>query len=368
MSLLKSFCDVHVLSFKNLTGRAGLGQFLSQRSNKKSNKTVKYEIDRFKPDIVHIHNLHFAAGWEILSLIKQSGIPVIMTLHNYRFLCPSGTLYHNGSLFLDSLSQGFPWQAIRRKVYKDSRLLTFWLARTFYSIKRSNILNAVDRYIVLTEFAKDLFTNSKLLIADKKFEIKPNFVYPGIVDYKGERKKHFLFIGRLCEEKGVDVLLEAFKDSDACVFIAGGGPMEEKVVEYANRYKNNFVFLGKLNADEIRTEMQNATALIFPSVWYEGMPLTILEAFASSLPVIASKIGAMESMISHNYNGLHFDVASPNDLAKTVNRWKLMTEEEKLNFRKNAMETYELNYTKERNLQMMKELYQSILDESTSKQ
>src|SRR5690606_28152787 len=100
----------------------------------------------------------------------------------------SGTLYHNGDLFLDSLYQHFPWQAIRRKVYKNSRLLTFWLARTFYSIKKSNVLDAVDRYIVLTEFAKDLFTYSKLGIAEQKFEVKPNFVPPGNVDYKQERK------------------------------------------------------------------------------------------------------------------------------------------------------------------------------------
>src|SRR5690606_3950382 len=229
---------------KNLTGLAGLKQFLVQANNKRSNKLVEEEIADFKPDIVHIHNLHFAGGWEIISVIKKWDIPLIMTLHNYRLLCPSGILYHAGNLFLDSLSEKFPWQAIKKKVYKNSMLLTFWLGWTLYRVKRSKILDGVNRYVVLTEFAKKLFVSSDLGIAESKYHIKPNFVSPQKGDYRKERKEHFLFVGRLSEEKGLDILLEAFKNTGSLVYIAGSGPMEEKVREYTLRYPSNFVFLG----------------------------------------------------------------------------------------------------------------------------
>lgn len=366
VALLQRFCNVRVLTFKNLSGTAGLKQFLFQEYNKESNKSVTREIEIFKPDIIHIHNLHFAGGWGLIPVIKSFNIPLIMTLHNYRLLCPSGVLYHDGNLFLDSLSQGFPWKAVKKKVYRNSILLTFWLARTLHRIQRFKVLNLVDRYIVLTEFAKDLFVTSNLGIAEEKFQVKPNCVSPTNDEHSITREKHFLFIGRLSEEKGLDVLLESFKNTNSLVYIAGSGPMEEKVIEYADKYNSNFVFLGRLNADEIRVEMQKATALIFPSLWYEGMPLTIIEAFASGLPVIASKIGAMESMINHGYNGIHFNVSDREDLLNAVNQWESMPEDSKRAYSRNAYETYLHDYTIEKNLQMMKELYKTLLHENTS--
>src|SRR5690606_15791291 len=164
MELLKNNYVVDFLCFKNNPGIKGLFQFLISIWNIKSSKIVKKKIKDFNPDVIHLHNWHFASGPIIIRTAKKLGVSVVHTLHNYRLICPSGTLFYRDSLFLDSMHKTFPWKAVQKKVYKNSTALTFWLAFIVWFHKMIGTWKMIDKYICLTASSFKLFTSSGLNI------------------------------------------------------------------------------------------------------------------------------------------------------------------------------------------------------------
>ncbi|MDR2653383.1 MAG: glycosyltransferase family 4 protein [Prevotellaceae bacterium] len=179
--------------------------------------------------------------------------------------------------------------------------------------------------------------------------------------YRIERQSNsFLFIGRLSEEKGIGCLLESFKATNLKLLMGGNGPLIDNVKTICTKYQN-MQYLGNLNKEQVQQYMQKCTALIFPSIWYEGMPMTIIEAFSQSLPVIANNLGAMSSMIKDGYNGLLFEAGNSSDLQAKLLEWQNKPQEEKEVFSKNAYQTYLDNYTPEKNLSQLLDIYNSVI-------
>ncbi|MCE7040498.1 glycosyltransferase [Dyadobacter sp. CY312] len=360
IDLLSKSHEVQSITFQNRTGWRGAIQFLISIWNISNANILRRKIVAFKPDIIHIHNLHFAIGPIAILVAKKFDIPVVLTLHNFRLLCPSGILQHKGSLFLSSLTEPFPWKAVRNRVYRNSYFQTFWLSLIVWFHRQIGTWIKVDQYIVLTDFAKELFLNSVLNINVDSISVKPNFIEKP--SYSAHpRNNTFLFVGRLMEEKGIACLINAFKDSGNCLKIAGSGPLLNLVEETCANYKN-FEYLGNLDKVEVLAAMQKCTALVFPSTWYEGMPMTILEAFSLGTPVIASNLGAMQTMIRDNHNGLLFKPGDSGDLQKSINYWSSLSEDVKYTFRENAKQTFEEKYTAKINNEILKRIYNRVLD------
>lgn len=350
---------VDSITFQNRIGLHGFFQFLLSIWNISAAKKIEKKIRDFKPDIIHIHNLHFAIGPLAIRIAKKHKIPVILTLHNFRLLCPSGSLMYDGKIFLDSVNSNFPWQAILKRVYRNSLLQTFWLSFIFWFHRLIGTWNQVNIYICLTQFTKELFESSSLNVDSNKYRIKSNFIQtPKSNNFC--RKNHFLFIGRLTVEKGVDTLLKAFSECDYNIRIAGDGPLLDKVKEYSKIY-GNIEYVGVLNKGQVLSEMEKCTALIFPSLWYEGMPMTIIEAFSLGTPIIASRLGAMASMIINEYNGLHFEPDNSLDLINKLNCWMAIPDYNKKEFRDAALNTYLNKYTSEINLKELEDIYRNEL-------
>ncbi len=350
---------VSILYFKNATGRISqLTGFFSGIYNTGSSKVINNWITAEKPDVIHIHNWHYGASPSVIRAAKRRGIPVVHTLHNYRLLCPSGTLLSNNKLFLQSMYAAFPWAAVFKKVYRNSYLQTFWLAFTIWSHKVAGTWRSIDKYIVLTENAKSIFTRSNIHFTANQLVVKPNF----IADIQAEtrtRQQHFLFVGRLSEEKGIRTLLDAFAGAAYNLSIIGDGPLCDLVLSYGAKYAN-IKYLGFQDKAVILEELRNCTALLFSSIWYEGNPLTIIEALACGTPVIASRMGAMETMIEDGYNGLHFEAGDTNDLKDKTERWQTMPAEERDNFYANARASYLQRYTPEKNFDQLMKIYKSV--------
>lgn len=356
-SLLKKDHIVENLSFSNKGGWRGALQFFMSLWNFKAISKLKLHIEEFKPDVIHIHNWHFASGPSIIYAANKMGIPIVLTLHNFRLLCPSATLLHDGKIFEASLNSSFPWLAIQNKVYRNSTILTFWLAFVVYFHKKIGTWTKVDRFITLTSFAKDLYHKSSLRIPKEKLVVKPNFVHDnnGISD----RADHFLFVGRLSKEKGIDLLLNAFRSTEGRLVVAGKGFLSVEV-EKAQRENLNISYVGDLTPSEVQSQMLKCTALLFPSIWYEGMPMTIIEAFSTSTPVIASNLGSMAAMIKHGYNGLLFEPGDAEDLKRTITHWQNLSDEAKIQYQKNARDTYEHLYKPEENLEHLLAIYKDL--------
>lgn len=360
--LLRKNHIVNTLHFQNKNGFAGAIQFLISIWNVSSNSIIKKKIKSFSPDIIHLHNWHFAIGPLVIRGIHKLKIPLVLTLHNFRLICPSGTLFHNNKLYLGSLTKNFAWNAVQDKVYRNSYFQTFWLAFVVWLHKKIGTWQMVDTYVCLSEFMVDFFCNSALNVNKTKFVIKPNFSKKPKELKKLKRGSHFLFIGRLVEEKGIRCLLNAFKNSNETIKIAGDGPLKSLVEKYSLEF-NNINYIGFLPKQKLSEELQQASALIFPSIWYEPFGLTITEAFSNRCAVIASNIGAPKSTVKNDVNGLHFRYNETEDLEKALKKWKSLSDVEKEIFRQNAFKTYQEQYSVKIQSDLIDSIYKNIIKE-----
>ena len=185
----------------------------------------------------------------------------------------------------------------------------------------------------------------------------------------GEGKGNYaLFVGRLTPEKGIGTLLEAWREigRELPLQIAGDGPLAPEV-ERASGAMENVTWLKWLPRAEILQRMKDASVLILPSTWYEGFPMIIAEAFAVGLPVIASKLGSMASIVDHQRTGLHFEAGDAIGLAEAVRWWAAHPAEAAL-MRAQARSDYETKYTAEVNYGQMINIYESVLKRGVSRE
>ncbi|HZG24822.1 MAG TPA: glycosyltransferase family 4 protein [Chitinophagaceae bacterium] len=351
--------SVELLSFTNETG--AVLKFVQLPFNIDSYRKTRRKVRNFRPDIVHIHNLHFAGSASIISALKKEKVPFVLTLHNYRLLCPSATLFKNGKIFLNSVESSFPWSAVFDGVYKNSRFLTLWLGISMFLHQAVGTWKSCRRFIVLSEHSKELIMNSKLKKIGNRIVIKPNFCYDPSLAISG-LNNYFLYVGRLSEEKGILLLLNAFSACGLPLKIVGGGPLKHIVTDYSSRFKN-IEFLESVPKHEVFDLLRNCSALVCPSVGYETFGMVVIEAFSAGKPVIASRLGAMENLVTDQYNGMFFAPGSEDDLKLKIMCWQSLKEEVKDEYRKNARLTYERYYTPEKNASQLLAIYQSVLKE-----
>lgn len=309
--------------------------------------------ERFNPDVIHVHNTFPLISPSVYWTAVRNRIPVVQTLHNFRFLCPQGTFLRNGTICEDCLGKT-PWRAVTRKCYRESMpqsavLVGMLGAHRFGGTYR----NKVTRYITLSAFSRDRFIRGGLPAT--RMRIKPNFVVSE-AEPDWNRRQGGLFVGRLSNEKGIDTLLDAVRsDADGDIEVIGGGPYQAAVAEcFKDRY------LGFLSRDEIIGKMRAAAFLIVPSVCYEQLPTTILEAYSSGLPVIASRLGALIDIVQDGVTGLLFDPGDAADLAAKIS-WARAHPEEMKRMGRAARAEYEAKYTPSINYQMLVEIYEDAI-------
>ncbi len=308
-------------------------------------------------DIVHFHNTFPLLSPAVYSAARSAGAAVVQTLHNYRMFCPTATCYRDGHVCEDCLGKTLPWPAIVHRCYRNHRGASA-AAAVMLAVNhgRGTYEHDVDRYIALTEFAKSKFIQAGL--PQDKITVKPNFVAPdpGTGDGSGG---FALFVGRLTENKGIATLLRAWKQIPGTLRlkIAGDGELAG-IVSDAIASDPRIQWLGRIPSAEIYRLMGEASVVIFPSLWYEGLPKTIIESFAAGTPVIASRLGSMTGLITDGLTGTHFTAGDPTDLAAAVQR--LLADPGRLHeMRTNARHEYESLYTADANYNMLMEIYEA---------
>lgn len=243
-------------------------------------------LEKFAPDVVHVHNLF--PNWGNSWLTSWPG-PIVSTLHNFRQVCARGTLWRDGHS-CTQCPDGSSFSAIKNRCYRESRLLSVPLAiSTRGGGSHSTVLNRSDVSIVLNSHAQQVFGKFG------RVEIVPNFVDDREYDSLGTGGAYWLYIGRLSEEKGIRWLLEQFPDSRN-LKIAGSGPLEGLVQAAVNR--SNVAFLGKLSAVDARRAISGARGVIVPSLWSEGIPTVALESLQSGTPLVVSNVCASASELT----------------------------------------------------------------------
>ena len=309
-----------------------------------------------RPDLVHVHNTFMMVSPSVFEACREAGIPVVQTLHNYRLLCPGWSLCREGKVCEECIESGL-WRGVWHGCYRDSRLMTAAVALMLQVHRmRGTWSHDVGGYVALTNFARDKFIEGGLPAS--RIGVKPNFLEsdPGKRCSSGG---FALFVGRLSAEKGAEVLLQAWQKLKGTIplVIMGDGPLREPLEsEAAARNLSNVTFAGWRSRGEILSAMKSASLLITPSLWYEGFPMTVVEAFACEIPVICSRLGGLREIVEDGSTGLHFNPGDAEDLAAKLDL--LWTQPSQLiAMGRAAREEYKRNYTAERNYELMMQIY-----------
>lgn len=331
--------------------KAALGTIYSSASKKRLAATIQ----SFKPSVVHVLNFFPLLSPSIHYACRDAGVPVVQKISNFRLICPSALLLRDGRVCEDCVGKIIPWPGVLHACYRDSRVGSTVVAAMLATHRFLGTWeNAVDAYIVRTNFSRDKLIEGGLPAG--KIAIIPSFAPdPGC---PGDASGGFAFFaGRLSPEKGIDTLLSAWdrlNGSALCLKVAGDGPLKEEVARRADGVRVEY--LGALSREKVQALMGQAALLVFPSVCYENSPLAIVEAFASGLPVVASRMGAMAEIIDSGRTGLHFRPGDSDDLATKI-EWLVDHPAEIARMRREARAEYLLKYTPERNYQLLMELY-----------
>jgi len=357
---------VEILLFDNATMgkgfggkiKAGLNAIYNRQSAKKLGDTIK----KFKPDIIHVHNFFFTASPSIFYEAKRRHIPIVATIHNFRLICANCLLLRDNKVCELCVNHSFPWYGVKYKCYHKSAIQSA-IVGSISSVHKwiGTWNNKVNIFLTPAAFIRSRLIHSSLKVSPDRIVVKHNFTKdPGFAGGES-RQSFYLFVGRLSEEKGVEILLEAWKGmTNNNLVIAGDGPEKERLV---NAYGNlpNVEFIGKKSHEEILELMKKCRALIFPSIWYEGLPLTIVEAMATGTAVIASRLGVMEEMVTNKYNGLLFGAGDPTQLAAAVVAFNMLIYEKQYSIYNAARETYLEYYHPEKCYCAVMEIYNNVL-------
>lgn len=317
-------------------------------------------VDTANPDVIHIHNFWPNLSPSIIYASQRAHVPVVMTLHNYRLLCPAATFYRSNSVCTDCLGKIAPWPSILHGCYQGSRWASGALAGMLTIHRLGSTWNkGVSRYIALTHFARDIFVRGGLPV--DRIAIKPNFVEDRQTEAIDQSARHgVLFVGRLSREKGIHTLLTAWSCLDVPLRVIGDGPLLEAVRSVD---APEIVSLGRISSEAVAREMERAAFLVMPSEWYEGFGMVLVEAFSHGLPVIASRLGSMAEIIEQGVTGLLFTPGDPEDLAARV-RWAVDHREEMRRMGTNARRIYEERYTPENNYRQLMAIYEEAIEEN----
>jgi glycosyltransferase involved in cell wall biosynthesis len=283
---------------RNPPGAAGAtGSLALSPWNPLQARRVRSLVEQVQPDVAHVHNTWYALSPAVVWALHRAGVPTVMTLHNYRLLCANGQLFRDFAPCEDCVGAS-PWHGVQHGCYRDSSLLSVPPAATIALHGRLRTwTRAVDLFLALNEFARMRFIRGGL--PPDRVQVKPNFVPdPGPRTRPAASSETVLYVGRLASEKGVDVLVEAWRqlgDARLELAVIGDGPLLQRL---ERRPPARLRFEGRLPAEEVRTRMLGARALVLPSVWYEGQPMAVLEALAAGLPVLGSDIGGIPELLA----------------------------------------------------------------------
>jgi glycosyltransferase involved in cell wall biosynthesis len=332
------------------------GMVWSSKSRREFADVLKAE----SPDLVHVHNTFMVISPSIYSACSERGVPVVQTLHNFRLLCPAGNFFRDGGICKECVDQSL-LQSVRHSCYRNSRGATAGVALMLaFHRALDTWRTSVTRFITLTEFAKEKFVSAGF--PPDKFVVKPNFADPDPRE-RASGGEYAVYVGRLSEDKGLRVLLDAWGKLPAQVplHIVGEGPERASLEVQAREWRLSAItFRGRLSHAAAVEAVKGARFIIVPSRWYEGFPMCIVESFACGTPVLCSRLGGLTEIVEDQLTGLHFHPGDAQDLAGKV-EWAWNHPVELARMGRAARGKYEAKYTAEKNHSLLMGIYEQAL-------
>lgn len=292
--------DVHTAFFDNSDIRNSgdrIRAALQVGRNGTSAARLSAMISTSRPDVAHVHNFFPLVSPGGLDVIAREGIPVVQTLHNFRTICPGGILMRDGQPCEACVGRN-RWPAVRWRCYRGSAVGSAAAAYMGHVFRR-----VLDRHralitvVAMTQFAKSRFLADGFM--EDQIVVRPNFA-PDIGPGLAARDGRLVYIGRLSEEKGADIIVRAAAKVRGEVEIVGDGPETDHLRSIA---PPNVTFAGRIAREAVASKLRSASAVLVPSRCYEGFPMIVAESMACATPVIASRIGALAEIVEDRKTG-----------------------------------------------------------------
>lgn len=314
---------------------------------------VRKIIKEKKIDVVHCHNTFPLISPSVYYAARSAKVPVIQTIHNFRFLCPNGTFFCKGKICeLCNEKHSFKY-AIKNKCYRNSIIQTAVMVMMLKIHRWLGTYNKIS-YIFLTEFNKEKFSELIDIESDNVF-IKPNFVAKRKITTESKRSiKKFVFSSRLDENKGIRFLIEQWKNlpEDYELHIYGDGPLKSEVEKAVTGYRN-IVYKGFQPQNNIFHDLLDAAAVVFPSMWYEGFPMIIAESMAIGCPVLSSDIGNQAALVKKSQGGTVFNFDKEDSFRNALEDIYQNREQ----YSQNCLQYYKKYLSSENNYKKLSDIY-----------
>jgi len=328
--------------------------FLLGLYNSRSVREVRQLISR-PPTIVHIHNLYPLISPAILPVIKKAGIPIVMTVHNYRLVCPNGLFFTHGEI-CERCAGGKEWNCIARNCEESVLKSTGYALRNSWARKKRYYSDNVDAFLCLTAFQENKLIENGFPAG--KCHVLPNFLKAQKPGSAHPGRTFAFFAGRLNAQKGFDILAKAASLVPGIPFRIAGS--SDPVFTGTVPLSENMILTGRLQKEEMENLFNGASFLVFASRSYEGFPMVFPEAMAAGIPVIAPRMAGYPEIIEDGFNGLLFNPGDADDLAKKIG---LLWNDPELRNRlgENGRKKLELQYSPEVYYRKLMAVYEELI-------
>jgi glycosyltransferase involved in cell wall biosynthesis len=275
-------------------------------------------IEKEKPDIAHLHNIYHQISPSILHGLKRFNVPVVLTLHDYKMVCPSYLMLYDGEICEACRNKRY-YNCFLKGCTKDSRAKS--LLSTIEMYLHHNILHIYDLVDIFISPSRFLKNKLEEMGFKKKIIHLPNFIrQEEFIPCYEWQDKAIVYFGRLSAEKGIFTLIDAVKKIKTLTLkIIGEGPVEKDIKVKINKEGiGNAILLGYKTKEELGREIANSMFVVLPSEWYENNPRSVIEGFAYGKPIVGSRIGGIVEMVKDNVTGLTFEPGNPEDLRMKI--------------------------------------------------
>jgi len=299
-------------------------------------------LDTYRPDVVHAHNLFPFLSPAILPECTRRRVPVVLTLHNYRFLCPNALLLRVGRPCHECVG-GHEWRCVWHNCERSFAKSLGYALRTAFARRSGLVLRHVNEFICLTEFQRDLhvragFPADRMTVVPnpapekagaQKLKAEMLEAQTGRRETEGSRtieqsdsgRQYVGYLGRVSFEKDVPTLVAAARRLPEIPFrVAGSYWRMEESVKHA---PPNVEFLGHVEGERLREFFAGMRLLAFATRFYEGFPMVLVEAMVRGIPIVCTRIGGLPEIVEDGQTGLLYEPGDAADLAAKISAlWK----------------------------------------------
>lgn len=321
-------------------------------------RKLRMLMEVFQPDVAHLHCIYHHISPSIFSVLREQGIPIVMTAHDLKIACPAYKMLNDTGI-CERCRDGSVLNVVKHKCVRNSFSASIVVATESLLHKTLNTYkNHLGKVIVPSRFYMKKFMEWGW--PEEKFSYIPNYIDAGEFEPDYAAGDYFLYFGRLAPEKGVETLMRAAAIAGIKLRIAGTGPIENTLHALRDTLQADIEFLGFRSGAALHDLIRRARAVVLPSEWYENAPLSILESYALGKPVIGARIGGIPELLIEDETGWSFTSGDIPDLGKVLARIASMPDAMLSAKGRNARELVERQFTRLRYASALLSLYSEL--------